>query len=65
MTIGYKTKVNLNGVCKRLVVHHDTKTYSFDEYWSDIDLVVKAKELKALETRLVANGYTRLEEVTK
>ena len=65
MTIGYKTKPNINGNCKRLVVHHDTKTYSLEEYWSDIDLVVKAKELKALETRLVANGYTRLEEVAK
>ena len=59
MTIGYKTKPNINGNRKRLIVHHDTKTYSFDEYWSDIDLVVKAKELKALETGLVANGYTR------
>ena len=59
MTIGYKTKVNFNGVCKRLVVHHDTKTYSFDEYWSDIDLVVKAKDLKELITILNREGYTR------
>ena len=48
MTIGYKTKPNINGNCKRLVVHHDTRTYSLEEYWSDIDLVVKAKELKEL-----------------
>ena len=65
MTIGYKTKPNINGNCKRLVANHDTKTYSLEEYWSDIDLVVKAKELKALETRLIANGYTRLEEARK
>ena len=65
MTIGYKTKPNISGNCKRLVVNHDTKTYSLEEYWSDIDLVVKAKELKALETRLIANGYTRLEEARK
>ena len=63
MTIAYKTKVNLNGVCKRLVVNHDTKKYSFEKYWSDIDLVIKAKELKALETGLIANGYTRLENM--
>ena len=62
MTIGYKTKPNINGNCKRLVVNHDTKMYSFEEYWSDIDLVVKAKELRALEARLIANGYKRLEE---
>ena len=62
MTIGYKTKPNINGNCKRLVVNHDSKKYSFEEYWSDIDLVVKVKELRALETRLIANGYTRLEE---
>lgn len=62
MTIAYKTKVNLNGVCKRLVVNHTTKKYSFEEYWSDIDITVKTKELRALETRLIANGYTRLEE---
>ena len=61
MTIGYKTKPNVNGNCKRLVVHHDKKTYSLEEYWSDIDLVVKAKDLKAIEVRLIANGYTRLD----
>ena len=43
MTIGYKTKPNVNGNCKRLIVHHDTKVYSLEEYGSDIDLVVKAK----------------------
>ena len=62
MTIGYKTKRNINGNRKRLVVNHDTKMYSLDEYWSDIDIEVRAKELKALETRLIYNGYTRLEE---
>lgn len=62
MTIGYKTKPNINGNVKRLVVNHDTKKYSFEEYWSDIDLVIKAKEVKALEARLIANGYKRLEE---
>ena len=62
MTIAYKTKPNINGNCKRLVVNHDTKKYSFEEYWSDIDLVLKAKELKALEDRLIHNGYKRLEE---
>ena len=65
MTIAYKTKPNINGNCKRLIVNHDTKIYSLEEYWSDIDLVVKAKELKALETMLIANGYTRLEEARK
>lgn len=59
MTIAYKTKVNLNGVCKRLVVHHDTKVYSLEDYGSDIDLVVKAKELKELITILNREGYTR------
>ena len=59
MTIAYKTKVNLNGVCKRLVVNHDTKKYSFEKYWSDIDLVVKAKDLKELITILNREGYTR------
>lgn len=59
MTIGYKTKPNINGNCKRLVVHHDTKTYSLEEYGSDIDLVVKAKELKELITILNREGYTR------
>ena len=62
MTIAYKTKPNINGNCKRLVVNHDTKKYSYEEYWSDIDLVIKPKEVKALETRLIANRYTRLEE---
>ena len=62
MTIAYKTKPNINGNCKRLVVNHKTQKYSFEEYWSDIDLVLKAKELKALEARLIANGYKRLEE---
>ena len=62
MTIGYKTKPNINGNVKRLVVNHDRKMYSFEEYWSDIDITVKTKELRALETRLIANGYTRLEE---
>ena len=59
MTIGYKTKPNINGNCKRLVVNHDTKIYSLEEYWSDIDLVVKAKELKELITILNRDGYTR------
>ena len=59
MTIAYKTKPNINGNCKRLVVNHDTKTYSLEEYWSDIDLVVKAKELKELITILNREGYTR------
>ena len=62
MTIAYKTKPNINGNCKRLVVNHDTKTYSLEEYWSDIDLVIKAKEVKALEAQLLRNGYKRLEE---
>ena len=59
MTIGYKTKPNINGNCKRLVVNHDTKIYSLEEYWSDIDLVVKAKDLKELITILNREGYTR------
>ena len=59
MTIGYKTKPNINGNCKRLIVNHDTKKYSFEEYWSDIELVVKAKELKELITILNREGYTR------
>ena len=59
MTIGYKTKPNVNGNCKRLIVHHDTKMYSLEEYWSDIDLVVKAKELKELITILNREGYIR------
>lgn len=62
MTIAYKTKPNINGNCKRLVVNHTTQKYSYEEYWSDIDLVIKAKEVKALEARLIANGYKRLEE---
>ena len=48
MTIAYKTKPNINGNIQRVVVHHDKKTYSFDEYWAHIDLVVKARELKEL-----------------
>ena len=59
MTIGYKTKPNVSGNCKRLVVNHDTKIYSLEEYWSDIDLVVKAKDLKELITILNREGYTR------
>ena len=59
MTIAYKTKPNINGNCKRLVVNHDTKIYSLEEYWSDIDLVVKAKDLKELITILNREGYTR------
>ena len=59
MTIGYKTKPNINGNCKRLVVNHDTKVYSLEEYWSDIELVVKAKDLKELITILNREGYTR------
>ena len=59
MTIGYKTKPNINGNCKRLIVHHETKIYSLEEYWSDIDLVVKAKDLKELITILNREGYTR------
>ena len=62
MTIAYKTKPNINGNCKRLVVNHDTKMYSLEEYWSEIDLVVKAQELKELITILNRKGYTRLEE---
>lgn len=65
MTIAYKTKPNINGNCKRLVAHHDKKTYSLEEYGSDIDLVVKAKDLKALEARLITSGYTRLEETRR
>lgn len=59
MTIAYKTKVNRNGNVQRVVVHHDKKTYSFDEYWSHIDLVVKSKELKELVAILNLQGYTR------
>ena len=59
MTIAYKTKVNKNGNVKRIVVNYDKKTYSFDECWSHMDLVVKAKELKELLTILKREGYTR------
>ena len=59
MTITYKTKLNLNGNSKRLVVNHDNKTYSLDGCVSDIDLVVKAKDLKELLTVLARKGYTR------
>lgn len=63
MTIAYKTKPNINGNTTRLVVNHDTKKkYSYEEYWSDIDLVLKSKEVKTLEVRLRANGYKKLEE---
>ena len=58
MTITYKTKPDINGNVHRVVVHHDTKTYSFDEYWAHIALVVKAKELKELLAILNLNGYT-------
>ena len=58
MTIAYKTKPN--GNFQRVVVHHDKKTYSFDEYWAHIALVVKAKELKALLAILNLQGYTRI-----
>ena len=60
MTIAYKTRVNKNGNVQRVVVHHDTKTYSFNEYWSHIDLVVKARELKELIAVLNLRGYTRI-----
>ena len=59
MTIGYKTKPNRNGNVQRVVVHHDKKTYSTDEYWSHIDLVVKARELKELLAILKLRGYTK------
>ena len=59
MTIAYKTKSNINGNVKRLVVNHGTKVYSLEEYGSDIDLVVKAKDLKELITILNREGYTR------
>lgn len=59
MTIAYKTKLDINGNRKYLVVNHDTKTYSMEEHWADIDLVIKAKELKALITTLERKGYTR------
>ena len=59
MTIAYKTKPDVNGNVKRVVVHHDKKTYSFDEYWAHIALVVKAKELKELLAILNLQGYTK------
>ena len=59
MTIAYKTKTNMNGNTKRVVVHHDTRTYSEDEYVSDIDLIIKSKELKDLIAILNREGYTR------
>ena len=59
MTIAYKTKTNINGNTQRVVVHHDHKTYSEEEYTSDLDIVVKAKELKELVTLLNRKGYTR------
>lgn len=59
MTIAYKTKPNMNGNIRRVVVHHDTRTYSEEEYGSDIDLIVKAKELKDLIMVLNRKGYTR------
>ena len=59
MVIAYKTKPNMNGNTQRVVVHHDTKTYSYNEYWSHIDLIVKAKELKELVALLNLKGYTR------
>ena len=60
MTIAYKTKVNLNGNVQRVVVHHDKKTYSTNESWSHIDLVVKSRELKELLAILNLQGYTRI-----
>ena len=60
MIIAYKTKPNMNGNIQRVVVHHDKKTYSFDEYWSHIDIVVKSKELKELLAILTLQGYTRV-----
>ena len=58
MTIAYKTKPNINGNTKRVVVHHDNKTYSLDGYVSDIDITVKTKELKDLIAVLKREGYT-------
>ena len=60
MVIAYKTKPNINGKVQRVVVHNDKRTYSFDEYWSHIDLVVKARELKELVSVLNLNCYTRI-----
>ena len=59
MTIAYKTKPSINGNIQRLVVNHDNKTYSLDGYVSDIDIMVKTKELKDLITILKREGYTR------
>ena len=59
MTIAYKTKTNTNGNTRRVVVHHDTKTYSEEEYGSDVDLVVKSGELKNLIALLNRKGYTK------
>lgn len=59
MTITYKTKPNRNGNIQRLVVNHVNKTYSLDGYVSDIDIMVKTKELKDLITVLNRKGYTR------
>ena len=59
MTITYKTKPNINGNTKRVVVHHDKKTYSEVDYSSDIDLIIKSTELKELIAILNRKGYTR------
>ena len=59
MTIAYKTKPNVNGNVQRVVVHHDKKTYSFDDYWAHIDLIVKSRELKELVAILNLQGYTK------
>ena len=59
MTIAYKTKPDVNGNVQRVVVHHDKKTYSFNEFWAHIDIVVKHKELKELVALLNLKGYTR------
>lgn len=58
MTITYKTKLNINGNSKRVVVNNDNKTYSLDGYASDIDIIVKSKELKDLIAILKREGYT-------
>ena len=59
MTIAYKTKPDINGNVTRVVVHHDKKTYSTNEYWAHIDLVVKAREFKELLAILNIQGYTK------
>ena len=59
MTIAYKMKSNVNGNAQRVVVHHDKRTYSFNEYWAHIDLVVKARELKELLAILNLQCYTK------